>query len=174
MLQFTSLAMSVNASSVCAPAIADASWPFNTDVKSWYSCASSAGKVNDLGTTPHMCAGDPASVRIGVSQGKAECLVASAPECKIPMHDFVALDYDFTISKCDGIWAAPQWMTPHQWQWGAGSGEIDSLEFCMPRDSRTRAPPSQRAVGSRFPLALLARFGYCLRRRFQVRATAST
>ena len=120
---------------VCAPAPAtDSSWPFKTEIKSWYSCASSAGKVNDLGTTPHMCDGDAASVRIGVSQGKAECLVASAPDCKIPMHDFVSLDYDFSVASCNGIWAAPLWMTPDTWQWGAGSGEIDSLEFC-PRDS---------------------------------------
>jgi hypothetical protein len=80
-----------------------------------------------------MCQNDPASVRIEVTPGKAECLVANSA-CKIPMHDFVALDYEFAISGCNGIWAAPMWMTPDTWQWGAGSGEIDSLEFC-PRDS---------------------------------------
>ena len=127
-----------NAAAVCAPATAteatSGAWPFSTEPGHAYSCASSAGGTNDLGTAPQQCAGDPASVRIEVSPGKAECLVASAAECKIPMHDFVSLDYDFHISACNGIWAAPLWMTPDTWQWGAGSGEIDSLEFC-PRDS---------------------------------------
>ena len=61
-------------------------------------------------------------------------MVATAAECKIPMHDFVALDYDVAIDSCLGVWAAPLWMTPDKWQWGPGSGEIDSLEFCS-RDS---------------------------------------
>ena len=81
-----------------------------------------------------MCEGDPTSVRIAVTRGKAECLVAQASQCKIPMHDFVSLDYDFSVAGCNGIWAAPLWLTPDTWQWGAGSGEIDSLEFCS-RDS---------------------------------------
>lgn len=60
---------------------------------------------------------------------------ATSPDCGIPMHNFKSLDYDFYIKNdCRGIWAAPLWMTPHLWQWGAGSGEIDSLEFC-PRDT---------------------------------------
>jgi hypothetical protein len=46
------------------------------------------------------------------------------------MHDFQSLDYDFDIDGCNGVWAAPLWMTPDTWQWDAGSGEIDSLEFC--------------------------------------------
>lgn len=46
------------------------------------------------------------------------------------MHDFVSLDYDFHLEGCMGIWAAPLWMTPDTWQWDAGSGEIDSSEFC--------------------------------------------
>ena len=50
------------------------------------------------------------------------------------MHDFTSLDYDFSIDGCDGIWAAPLWMTPDTWRWGGGSGEVDSLEFCS-RDS---------------------------------------
>lgn len=70
------------------------------------------------------------AVFMKVSQGQAECLVAGSMDCKIPMHDFVSLDYDFSIDSCMGIWAAPLWMTPDTWQWGAGSGEIDSLEFC--------------------------------------------
>jgi hypothetical protein len=43
------------------------------------------------------------------------------------------MDYDYHIAGCNGIWAAPLWMTPDKWQWGGGSGEVDSLEFC-PRD----------------------------------------
>jgi hypothetical protein len=71
------------------------------------------------------------SVRLMVQSGKAECLKAVAGECGIPMHNFKSLDYDFSLQQdCRGIWAAPLWMTPHTWQWGAGSGEIDSLEFC--------------------------------------------
>lgn len=122
------------AAAVCTPANADDQWPFDVSVKKWFSCASSAGATNDLGTTPHMCADDPASVRIEVTPGLAECLVASASECKIPMRDFVSLDYDFGVEGCDGVWAAPLWMTPDDWRWGGGSGEIDSLEFCS-RDS---------------------------------------
>ena len=88
------------------------------------------GGTNDLGTAPAPCEGDPASVRMEVTPGMAECLVASAASCKIPMHDFVSLDYDFAVEGCMGVWAAPLWMTPDTWQWGGGSGEIDSLEFC--------------------------------------------
>jgi hypothetical protein len=119
---------------VCAPASNTAAWAFSAPKGTSYSCASSAGGTNDLGTAPTQCAGDPASVRIAITPGKAECLVASAPACKIPMHDFVSMDYDFSVNGCNGIWAAPLWMTPDTWQWGAGSGEIDSLEFCS-RDS---------------------------------------
>lgn len=109
-------------------------WPFDVSARHHPSCSSSAGGVNDLGTTPHMCLNDPTSVRIAVSDGKAECLQATLPQCKIPMRDFTSLDYDFHIADCNGIWAAPLWMTPDKWQWGPGSGEIDSLEFC-PRDA---------------------------------------
>eukprot|EP00947_MAST-08B_sp_MAST-8B-sp1_P004611 g4611.t1 len=60
--------------------------------------------------------------------------MATAKQCKIPMHDFTRLDYDLSVSGCNGIWAAPLWLTPDKWQWGPGSGEIDSTEFCS-RDS---------------------------------------
>jgi hypothetical protein len=84
-----------------------------------------------MGTAPEMCEDDLASVRFGVSQGKAECMLAHAKECKIPMHDFKSLNYDWTTSRCQGVWAAPLWMSPDTWQWGPGSGEIDGSEFCM-------------------------------------------
>lgn len=120
----------VGADAVCAPSVEYASWPFDVSAGWSYSCKSSAGGTNDLGTAPQPCMDDPASVRIAVTQGKAECLVASASNCKIPMRDFISLDYDFTVEACMGVWAAPLWMTPDTWQWGGGSGEIDSLEFC--------------------------------------------
>jgi hypothetical protein len=117
--------------SVCKAALNSTEWVFSANKGKSYSCASSSGGVNDMGTPgAQMCDGDPSSVRIGVTSGKSECLVASAPACKIPMHDFVSLDYEFTIDGCNGIWAAPLWLTPDTWQWGPGSGEIDSLEFC--------------------------------------------
>ena len=124
------------AAKVCTPATAanQNHWAFTTDKNHSFSCASSAGATNDLGSAPQQCANDPASVRIQVSHNKAECLVAKSSACKIPMHDFISLDYDFHISNCNGIWAAPLWMTPDKWQWGPGSGEIDSEEFCS-RDS---------------------------------------
>jgi len=114
----------------------NASWVWSAPVgEHFYSCASTAGSTNDLGTAPTACIGDdPTCVNLKVTPGKAECLVATVPDCKIPMRDFVSMDYDFTINSCNGVWAAPLWMTPDTWQWGAGSGEIDSLEFCT-RDS---------------------------------------
>ena len=114
----------------CALSSSAKAWPFSVAVGKSYSCSSEMGGINDMGSTPTQCQGDPASVRIQVTPGKAECLVAKAEECKIPMHDFVSLDYDFAVSQCNGVWAAPLWMTPDTWQWGGGSGEIDSLEFC--------------------------------------------
>merc|ERR1712195_340343 len=96
--------------------------------------SSSAGGVNDLGTFPTQCQGDPTSVRIEITPGKAECLKAAVPQCKIPMRDFTSLDYKLSVGACDGVWAAPLWMTPDLWQWGGGSGEIDSVEFC-PRNA---------------------------------------
>jgi len=87
-----------------------------------------------MGNVPTGCVNDISSVRIEVRTGAAECLVAHADTCKIPMHDFTSLDYDFHVASCNGIWAAPLWMTPDTWQWGAGSGEIDSMEMC-PRDA---------------------------------------
>lgn len=138
-------------STACSSAIDSSQWIFSTNVgaiyyvlfssniiflflcqqiNSSYSCISSAGGVNDLGNIPSQCEGDPTSVRIQITPGKAECLVAESYNCKIPMHDFIALDYDFDVDSCMGIWAAPLWMTPDTWQWGGGSGEIDSLEFC--------------------------------------------
>ena len=119
-----------SSSTVCHPSPNTSKWVFTTTQDPDYSCASSAGKTNDLGNAPTACANDPASVRIAVAPGKAECLVAKSQACKIPMHDFVSLDYDFHIDQCLGIWAAPLWMTPDKWQWGGGSGEIDSEEFC--------------------------------------------
>ena len=73
------------------------------------------------------------------------CCSKTAPQCKVPMHDFVRLDYDFAVRGCDGVWAAPLWLTPDTWQWGAGSGEIDSLEFC----------------GARAPASIAASSGPC-------------
>lgn len=119
---------------VCTRAQPNASWPWYVGQGTSNSCASSNGGTNDLGNMPQMCENKMNSVRIEVTAGKAECLVATAAECKIPMHDFVALDYDVAIDSCLGVWAAPLWMTPDKWQWGPGSGEIDSLEFCS-RDS---------------------------------------
>lgn len=120
-------------SGVCTPATNSSGWLFATPQDSGESCKSSAGGTNDLGSTPEMCSNDVTSVRIGLAQGKAECLVAVAPQCKIPMHEFVSLDYNFAMDGCMGVWAAPLWLTPMKWQNGVGSGEIDSLEFC-PRD----------------------------------------
>ena len=116
----------------CDPAQDSSNWLFEakSDSHGVSSCVSQNGGVNDLGNAPTMCEGDVTSVRLEVRKGKAECLKAVAEECGIPMRNFVSLDYDFSISKCSGIWAAPLWMTPHVWQWGAASGEIDSLEFC--------------------------------------------
>lgn len=91
--------------SVCAAAAANdsAAWPFSVDARAWYSCASSAGATNDLGNAPRMCAGDPSSVRIEVTRGEAECLVAHARECKIDMRQFESLDYDFALDGCNGM-----------------------------------------------------------------------
>jgi len=114
---------------MCGVSSNQTGWPFKTDIRHWPSCMSSAGRVNDLDTTPQMCEGDLSSVRIELTPGKAECLVAEA-DCRIPMNDFVSLDYDFQISRCNGAWAAPLWLVPETWQWYGNSGEVDSLEFC--------------------------------------------
>merc|ERR1711865_338542 len=110
------------------------SWLYNVAPKHHPSCSSSSGGVNDLGTFPTSCANDPTSVRLEITPGKAECLLATVPQCKIPMRNFSSLDYKLSIGQCDGIWAAPLWMTPDLWQFGGGSGEIDSVEFC-PRNA---------------------------------------
>jgi hypothetical protein len=109
----------------------DLDWPFNVGNTTHPSCQSQHGGVNDMGNVPEMCDDDLASVRISVSKGKAECMLAHAKECKIPMHDFKSLNYDWTMSRCQGVWAAPLWMSPDTWQWGPGSGEIDGSEFCL-------------------------------------------
>lgn len=128
------IAVGVSGATVCDPSASTSLWPFDVHVAKWYSCNSANGKTNDMGHTPEMCNGEPNSVRIQVRPNLAECLVAHAGACKIPMHDFVSLDFDFHMDRCNGIWAAPMWMTPDVWQWGGGSGEIDSMEMC-PRDS---------------------------------------
>jgi hypothetical protein len=122
---------SLSTASVCTPS-SDASqtWAFSSPPGSSYSCSSENGGVNDMGTAPVPCEGSPNSVYIEVAPGKAECLVAKSEPCKIPMHNFTSLDYDISMDSCNGIWAAPLWMTPDTWQWGGGSGEIDSLEAC--------------------------------------------
>ena len=93
----------------CDPAQDASTWLFTAkeDSHADYSCASEKGGVNDLGNAPKMCEGDATSVRLAVQKGKAECLKAVAGECGIPMRNFVSLDYDFSMSKCEGIWAAP-------------------------------------------------------------------
>ena len=130
----TLFATATATTTVCAaePNASSTSWPFSAPPGSAPSCYSSNGGTNDgnNGNAPSPCKGDPASVRIAVTRGEAECLVASAAECKIPMREFVSLDYDFNVDGCNGVWAAPLWLTPDTWQWGPGSGEIDSLEFC--------------------------------------------
>ena len=131
MLPLTISTLIVSVGAVCSPSNDIQKWPFSAEPgSSWFSCASTAGGTNDLGNVPTQCENDPASVFIQMQKGEAECLVASSYNCKIPMHDFVSMDYDFYIDSCLGVWAAPLWMTPDTWQWGAGSGEIDSLEFC--------------------------------------------
>ena len=118
-------------STVCNPVKTTSNnWVYNVSIGTAPSCKSSNGGTNDLGTRPQMCENDPTSIRLQTTSGKAECLVAKAFDCKISMHDFISLDYDFAIENCLGVWAAPLWLTPDTWQWGPGSGEIDSLEFC--------------------------------------------
>ncbi|GMI16324.1 hypothetical protein TrLO_g11841 [Triparma laevis f. longispina] len=120
----------------CTPVTTpDSNWAFDNTPTQHPSCTSSGGGVNDLGSAPTQCEGDIASVytKIDPTNG-AECLSAHASTCKIPMRNFTSLDYDFSVDSCNGIWAAPLWMTPDTWQWGGGSGEIDSLELC-PRSS---------------------------------------
>ena len=109
----------------------DLDWPFHVGNTTHPSCQSQHGGVNDMGNVPEMCDDDLASVRISVSKGKAECMLAHARECKIPMHDFKSLNYDWTMSRCRGVWAAPLWMSPDTWKWGPGSGEIDGSELCL-------------------------------------------
>ena len=70
----------------------------------------------------------PCTVRRSHSQ--EDVLIATCPPHSPHPPDFVSLDYDFHLEGCMGIWAAPLWMTPDTWQWDAGSGEIDSSEFC--------------------------------------------
>lgn len=50
-----------------------------------------------MGNLPVPCKGDAASLRLAITRGKAECLVAKAFACKIPIKDFVSLDYDFAV-----------------------------------------------------------------------------
>jgi hypothetical protein len=82
--------MGVNAAAatVCQPANStstdDASWVFDASQGSSYSCYSSAGATNDInGNAPTQCEGDPTSVRAEVLPGQAECLVATAFDCKV-------------------------------------------------------------------------------------------
>ena len=134
MTALVAVSLGMHSLGVCPQSNSSSNWLWKTAKGHSYSCASSAGGTNDLGTAPQMCENDPTSVLTKITPGKAECLEASLASCKIPMHDFTSLDYDFSISGCLGIWAAPLWMTPDTWQWGPGSGEVDSMEFCS-RDS---------------------------------------
>ncbi|KAL1515491.1 hypothetical protein AB1Y20_002115 [Prymnesium parvum] len=138
---------------VCEASSDRTNWPFHTDQKQWYSCRSSAGATNDLGSTPQPCVGDSSSVRIELTPGKAECLVAHAPQCKIPMHDFVSLDYELAVRGCGAVWAAPLWITPDTWQWGAGSGEVDSTEMCPRGAVYLNFAGGGHQVASRLPAA---------------------
>lgn len=120
------------ATSLCTPSPSTStSWPFSAAPGSSYSCSSSNGGVNDLGgNAPTHCAADLSSVYMSVTAGSAECLQARAFDCKILMRNFTSLDYVASLESCGGTWTAPLWMTPDTWQWGAGSGEVDSLEAC--------------------------------------------
>ena len=126
------------------------------NTKGAHSCKSQEGGVNDVLASANRTFSDsqgsyvynhpvpcfdgkrgmpiPNSVYIETTPGEAECLVAKAPQCKIPIRDFLSLDYDLGVSKCMGMWAAPLWLTPDTWVGGGRSGEIDSTEFC-PRNS---------------------------------------
>jgi hypothetical protein len=98
---------------------------------------SSNGAQNDVnGNKPSSCdnsaetSADSMCIDITGSPQHAECLVAQADQCPIAMHAFQQLDYHYRLEGCQGFWTAPLWMTPRVWQWGPGSGEIDSLEQC--------------------------------------------
>jgi len=127
----TTILLTPTLATVCHPTSStQPNWPFSANPGSAFSCSSSAGGTNDLGSAPTSCEGSANSVRIGLNPSLgAECLLAKS-DCKIPMQSFHSLDYDFSTSSCMGVWAAPLWMTPDTWQWGGGSGEIDSLEMC--------------------------------------------
>ena len=75
---------------VCNRAQPNASWPWYVGQGTSNSCASSNGGTNDLGNNaPHMCQNKLNSVRIETTIGEAECLVATAAECKIPTLEFL-------------------------------------------------------------------------------------
>jgi len=108
-------------------------WAFDVFGGAMASCTSSAGGNNDLGTTPHMCDGDYASIRIETTTGLAECLSAFS-ECTINMYAFESIDYDLWMEGCNGFWATPLWMNPTTWRGVGSSGEVDTVELCL-RDS---------------------------------------
>ena len=69
------LTNSGDVSAVCASAANTTAWVFAAPSGHSYSCASTAGGTNDLGTAPTMCDGDPASVRMAVTPGKVRVCV---------------------------------------------------------------------------------------------------
>ena len=109
------------ATGLCTPAtITSPFWPFSAAPGSSYSCSSSSGGVNDMNNFPTHCSGSVSSVYLSTRPSTAECLQATAFDCKIPMRNFTSLDYTASLSSCTGTWTAPLWMTPDTWQWGSG------------------------------------------------------
>lgn len=104
--------------------------PADTDV---HSCYDQNGKVNNQGSVPQMCEGQPNSVFLKTTPGTPDCVVAKSP-CRLLLPKLESIDANFEVHDCLGMWIAPLWMTPTHWVApNYLSGEVDILESC-PRD----------------------------------------
>lgn len=100
-------------------------WVWTTGAAPSPSCTSPPVENN-----AQMCNGDPTSIVLQATQGTPQCLAAKMPDCTFNMHDLYQMDFDLTMNDCKGTWAAPLWVSPHHWEGGGASGEIDMVENC--------------------------------------------
>lgn len=100
-------------------------WVWTTAASPSPSCTSPAVENN-----AQMCNGDPTSIVMQATQGVPQCLGSKMPDCQFNLHDLYQMDFDLSMSDCKGTWAAPLWISPHHWEGGGRSGEIDMVENC--------------------------------------------
>lgn len=114
----------------------DGRWVFNAGSGTWPSC-----HMPVRGDGAYACVDngivDPTSIFVDLANvgDRTGCFAWQTSGCTFDLKRVHQITFDMDLRHCEGVWAAPLWLSPDPWVGpGQFSGEIDLVELC-PRGS---------------------------------------